>query len=451
VNRLWVRLSLAFGAVVMLAALVMVTVAFLVQQVGTAGGGAAPLNLEGPGGLAEILSRHYQERGNWHDVAPLMAAAGALLPSEGPFGAVLELDDAGGQVVATTRSRPEPSPAHDRSDALSTPIVVASREVGTLYVLSASEDGPLDRLRALLLSIAIVGGLLGLLFGVRMGRGLAAPLDRLAAAAREVGAGRLDTRVAPSGSREMREVATAFNTMADDLKASQAQRRDMVADIAHELRTPLSVLQANIQALQDGVYSLDQSEVARLGAQAILLSRLVEDLHALAQADSGQLRLNREPVDVAALATRILANFQSLAEQAGLSLDQDIPVDLPRPLADQERMNQVLHNLVANAIRHTPHGGRVSIRAWQEGASLQLEVADTGEGIQPADLAQVFERFYRVDRSRRRAQGGTGLGLSIARAIVEAQGGTIDAYSTGVAGEGSRFRIGLPLDGAGGS
>lgn len=445
-NRLWVRLSLAFGAVVILAALVLVTGALLVQRAGVVPRGGAPWNLDGPGGLRELLSRHYVQRGGWGGVDPVMEVAGALLSPSGPFGALLVLEDAGGQVVATTRGAPgAPAPAYDRSAASILPIVVASNTVGRLLIIPDDGLGPLDRVARLLLGLAMIGGLLGLLFGVQMGRGLAAPLDRLAAVAREVGAGRLDAHIAPSGSLEMREVAAAFNDMAGALQRSQAQRRDMVADIAHELRTPLSVLQANIQALQDGVYALDQAEIARLGAQTQLLSRLVDDLHSLAQAESGQLRLDRERVDVAALAVNILSNFQSLAEKAGVTLSLDVPADLPPPLGDAMRLTQVLHNLMANAIRHTPAGGQVSIRTWREGPSLRMEVADTGQGIPPADLPLVFERFYRIDRSRSRAQGGSGLGLAIARAIVEAHGGAVDVQSTGVAGQGSRFTLSLPL------
>lgn len=445
-NRLWVRLSLAFGAVVILAALVLATGAVLVRRAGVVPRGGAPWNLDGPGGLRELLRRHYEQRGSWDGIDPVMEAAGALLSSAGPFSALLVLEDAGGQVVAATRRGAEDAaPAFDRSAASVLSIVVASRTVGRLYIVPDDGLGSLDRVARLLLGLAVIGGLLGLLFGVQMSRGLAAPLDRLAAVAREVGAGRLDAHIAPSGSLEMREVVAAFNDMAAALKGSLTQRRDMVADIAHELRTPLSVLQANIQALQDGVYPLDQAEIARLGAQTQLLSRLVDDLHALAQAESGQLRLDRERVDVAALAANTLSNFQSLAEKAEVTLSLDVPAALPPPLGDAIRLNQVLHNLMANAIRHTPAGGRVSIRAWREGPSLHLEVADTGQGIPPADLPLVFERFYRVDRSRSRAQGGSGMGLAIARAIVEAHGGAIEAQSTGVSGQGSRITIVLPL------
>jgi two-component system OmpR family sensor kinase/two-component system sensor histidine kinase BaeS len=226
-----------------------------------------------------------------------------------------------------------------------------------------------------------------------------------------------------------------------------------VADVAHELRTPLTVIQGNLRAILDGVYPLDKSEVTRLYDESRLLSRLVDDLRELAQADAGQLRLNLRPTDVSQLIGSIVESLASTAEEQGVVLGAQVPDNLPPAEADADRVAQVMHNLLANALRHTPDGGSVTVSASLVGDALEIAVADTGEGIAPEDLPHVFERFWRADPARTRGEpprshagpkpvNGTGLGLSVAQSLVEAQGGRIWAEST--PGQGSTFRFTLP-------
>ena len=281
-----------------------------------------------------------------------------------------------------------------------------------------------------------------------MGRTLTAPLRHLAEAAQAIGARDFSRRVEARGTEEVREVAQAFNKMVDDLEQAEILRRNLLADVAHELRTPLSVVQGNLRAILDEVYPMEQEEIARLYDQTRLLGRLVEDLHELAQAEAKQLPLNLRPVELGELVRDVVETFGPAAKAEETNLSMDIPDDLPAVQVDPARMTQVLHNLLSNALRHTPSGGTISVGAGRGEDSVWLAVQDTGEGIPLEDLSHVFDRFYRVDRARARGTGGTGLGLAIVRAIVEMHGGKVWADSDGVPGHGSRFTIQIPIGGS---
>jgi len=216
--------------------------------------------------------------------------------------------------------------------------------------------------------------------------------------------------------------------------------------VAHELRTPLSVLQGNLRAILDDVYDLDKAEISRLYDETRLLSRLVDDLRELALADAGQLNLNLRPTDVAQIIRSTADNLALAAEAGQVSLATALPDSLSTVQADPDRVCQVLRNLLVNALRHTPEGGSVPVTASAREGKVEIAVSDTGEGIAAEDLPHVFERFWRADPSRARDDrlaGGTGLGLSVAQSLVEAQGGRIWAEST--PGEGTVFRFTLPL------
>ena len=304
----------------------------------------------------------------------------------------------------------------------------------------------LDRLVTFLLSIALVGGGIGIVFGVFMSRTLSAPLSRLAEGARAIGGRDLSQRVEVRGSEEMKEVALAFNEMAGNLEEAELLRRNLLADVAHELRTPLTVLQGNLRAMLDGVYELDEAEVARLYEQTRLLHRLVNDLHELAQAEAKQLPLNLQAADLSQLARSAEDTFAPVAEANGIKLHTNLATALPPVMVDTARLMQVVQNLLNNALRHTPAGGRIILQTEGSSNSVRLSITDSGEGIPPEHLPHIFDRFYRTDPARSRDKGGAGLGLAIARAIVEAHDGQITATSTGVAGEGSSFTIRLPIN-----
>lgn len=335
-----------------------------------------------------------------------------------------------------------------------TPLQVNGKTIGYLGltprpVSFKENDQPPPFMREFLtwlLMIAAILGMGGVLFGVIISRWLSRPLNDLAAAARAIGARNLSRRVKPEGSDEIVAVALAFNEMAESLQQAELLRRNLLADVAHELRTPLSVLQGNLRAILDEVYPLSLEEMARLYDQSRFLSRLVNDLHELAQAEAGQLPLDLQPIDLNALVQSAVNTFRPSAEAKSIALCSILAEPLPPIRVDSARLRQVLQNLLSNALRHTPAGGSISVvTGLAAGDCVEFAVADTGEGIAPEHLPHVFDRFYRTDPARSRDKGGSGLGLAIARAIVENHHGFIRVNSAGLPGQGTTFTVQLPL------
>lgn len=292
--------------------------------------------------------------------------------------------------------------------------------------------------------LLITATVLSIAVGVLLSRGLSAPLSNLVEAAHAIGNRDLSRRVPIHGSQEVQEVARAFNEMAADLEGAETLRKNLLADVAHELRTPLSVIKGNLQAILDDVYELDKAEIARLYDQTRQLSRLVDDLRELAQAEAGQLPLEVTDVDMGSLLVDVVEIYTPIAEAAGIELQIHVSAGIPTIRVDRARLTQCLQNLLNNAIRFTPPGGNVSLSLSSSPQGLILKVADTGAGIDTGHLTNVFDRFYRTDPARARETGGTGLGLAITRAIIESHGGEIRAHSEGV-GKGSTFTIHLPI------
>jgi two-component system OmpR family sensor kinase/two-component system sensor histidine kinase BaeS len=290
----------------------------------------------------------------------------------------------------------------------------------------------------------ITATFISIVAGIILSRNLSAPLSNLADAARSIGRRDLSQRVKVHGSQEIKEFAQAFNEMVDDLQQAETLRQSLLADVAHELRTPISVIQGNLQAILDDVYELDKSEIAQLYDQTRQLTRLVDDLRELAQAEAGQLLLESIPVDLGTLIVDVASIYEPLAENQGIELQTEISEGLPLILGDRARLMQCLQNLLNNAFRHTPEGGVVALTLREESGALEIRVTDTGTGIPVEHLPFVFDRFYRVDPARARETGGTGLGLAITRAIIENHGGTISAKSMGE-GQGSEFTMTFPV------
>lgn len=275
---------------------------------------------------------------------------------------------------------------------------------------------------------------------VRGFRRLSDPLDTLVDAVRRVEGGAYDTRVpeAIRGPRELRELARGFNTMASRLEADERRRRALLADVGHELRTPLAVIRGSLEAIVDGIHPADEAHLAGLIDETRVLERLVEDLRTMSLAEAGTLALHREPTDPDVLLGEVAASFDAQARRASVTLGLTSPSDLPILDVDPVRIREVLANLVSNAIRHTPAGGRIDLigAAVDAGAAVELSVADTGSGIDPELLPHVFDRFAKGRHSR-----GSGLGLAIARDLVTAHGGTIGVESR--PGSGTTFRVRL--------
>jgi two-component system sensor histidine kinase BaeS len=230
--------------------------------------------------------------------------------------------------------------------------------------------------------------------------------------------------------------------MADGLARTEALRRAMVTDVAHELRTPLTNLRGYLEAVRDGVTEPRTEVIESLYEEAMLLSDLVDDLQDLTLSEAGQLTLHREPLDVTSLLCAAAQAVQPRARAQGVELTVRTGADLSRVDADRQRIGQVLRNLVANALTHTSAGGMVRLGAWRSGERVTIEVLDTGSGIPPEHLPNVFERFYRADPSRTRATGGAGIGLAVVKRLVDAHGGCVEVDSA--PGRGSRFRFTLP-------
>ena len=293
------------------------------------------------------------------------------------------------------------------------------------------------------LSIALpMAGLALLALAGRRLRRMSHPFDDLLEAAGRVAEGDYSIRVGEQGSREMRSLAHAFNSMAARLQITTEQRRELLADVTHELRTPLTVIQGSVEAMLDGVYPPDTAHLNSILEETKILTRLVDDLRILALAESGALQLKKEPTDLGVLVGETTGAFRGQAEAAGVALQVDGGDDLPPLELDPERIHQVLANLIANALRYTPPGGviHVSLKMNTSGGETRalLSVHDSGPGILPEDLPHVFDRFYKSHES-----GGMGLGLSIAKHLIEAHGGTIQVESE--SGQGTTFYIELPV------
>ncbi len=336
------------------------------------------------------------------------------------------------------------------------PVQVDGQTVGWLLVDPEGGPGPprdtsegqfLDNVWQAIRWSALVAATLALGAGALLARTIARPVKELTAATHAIARGELGRQVPVRGRDEVGELAISFNQMSSDLAHSVELRHQMTANIAHDLRTPLSALLGYTEALSDGTFQGTPEIFRVLHQETQHLQRLVEDLRLLSLADAGELPLHRQPTAPQALLERVAIAHGAEAANRDIILTAEVPASLPRLQVDPERMVQVLGNLVKNALRHTPPGGRVTLRASTTAGHLHLQVQDTGSGIAPQDLPHIWERLYRGDKARSQ-EGSSGLGLAIARSIVQAHGGTITAHSP--PGEGATFTITLPVEPVGG-
>jgi len=321
--------------------------------------------------------------------------------------------------------------------------------LGTLYVSPepSAETVLTERLGESINRFLLWGGglamIVALVLTLILSRRISAPLHSLATTARRLGQGDFSQRARIRDKGELGELAQAFNFMAGNLERADKLRRNLIADTAHELRSPLYNIRGYIEAIQDGVMEPDAKTIGFINEEVTLLCRLVDDLKELALAEAGELKLSCQPERVADVIHHALAAIRPRAEAKGLSLSAHVPDELPMVRADFQRVVQVLRNLLENAITHTAKGGSVAVTARLEDGWVEVSVADNGEGIPEDELPYIFERFHRVDKSRTRATGGSGLGLTIAKYLIEAHGGRIQVQSA--LGKGSRFSFTLPI------
>jgi signal transduction histidine kinase len=321
-------------------------------------------------------------------------------------------------------------------------------QIGTLYIESQNSPSMLAVFFAFSSNpFFIWGGLIALAIALIasfiLSRYISSPIRILTSTASKLGHGDLSQRAIIKTRGEVGELANSFNSMAADLERLEKLRRNMVADVAHELRTPLSNISGYLEAIRDGVVTPDTATITSLCDEAYLLSRLVDDLQELALSDAGQLKLIRQPEDIGQLVRQAITSVQTKTSEKELEVTSHIPEILPPTNIDYHRISQVMRNLLSNAIFHTPAGGKIDVSVENHDKNIKISVSDTGEGIPAEDLSNMFERFYRVDKSRTRSRGGTGLGLTITKRLVEAHGGTIEVQSE--LGKGSRFTFSIPV------
>ena len=273
------------------------------------------------------------------------------------------------------------------------------------------------------------------------------PVRALAAAAQRIAHSSHASRVPVRGTDELAQLADAFNEMAASLEHAAEIRRQLLADVAHELRTPLATVESYVEALADGVLATDEQNWSVIRSQTARLGRLVDDLQQVSRAEAHQLDLHPAPVPPGELVQNALSAARPAYAAKNVALKSEIQPNLSAVEVDAERIAEVLANLLANALRHTPPGGTVKASVGQQADQIEIAIADNGEGIDAEHLDRVFERFYRIDPARARASGGTGIGLAIVRAIIEAHGGTVLASSAGL-GRGATFTLRLPIPGS---
>jgi signal transduction histidine kinase len=397
------------------------------------------------GKMVFLLANYYLRQREWEGIQPFVVQWGNLYEWR------IIVTDANGIVVADSEGKLLGSRYEGESSG--EPIASQGKTpiLGTLYISRGSSWGAdLALLYALFGRIGrflFWGCLLAVGIAVALtfvlSRRILAPVKALTSAARRLGQGDFSQRVLIKDRSEVGELAQAFNSMASELEHAEKLRRSMVADIAHELRTPLSNICGYLEALRDGVIEPDADVIRSLEEESRLLSRLVDDLQELSLAEAGELKLVYQPENIVKLIRQVATCWQPRMEAKGVSLFVDLTSDLPTVNIDWQRISQVLHNLLENAMIHTGAGGTVSVSARKQGDFVEVDVSDTGEGIPADDLPYIFERFYRVDKSRSRATGGCGLGLTIAKRIVEAHGGRIEVQSE--IGKGSQFSFTVPV------
>ena len=392
-------------------------------------------------GVPEVVQHAYTQNG-WPGVRQVLVEAGTRIGVR-----FLAVDGASKPVAASTpdlealhvrQAGPDGlSVVSDRGDARASfelrgvPTFVVrdpdGGEMGRVYVMPGDATPPqFSTIPAPWIRNTIATAVVALVLAFVLGGRILRPVSELTTAARRMREGELDVRVRVEGDDELARLGRAFNEMAERLAHTEKLKRQMVGDVAHELRSPVTNLRCGLEALQDGLATPDRARIDMLHSETLLLQRLIGDLQDLALADAGGLSLRRELVNVADVARRAVGT-----DVEAPSVSISVSPDASTVVADAGRLEQMLRNLVNNARRHTPPDGRISIAAARDGSDVRITVADTGSGIAPEHLRFVFDRFYRADPSRDRATGGAGLGLAIVRRLAEAHGGTVTAESEG--------------------
>ena len=410
--------------------------------------------------LADSLGDLYAEEKSWNNIQETLQNL-PLSTSER-----ILVTDSSGIIVTDTAGEWLGKESEDVGLSDGTPITASGQTVGNLYLQTSGgivmgrgrmggrsfqtiplmitdEEDFLDQVNDSLWKVGLIAAAVALVIGLILTRQITRPIRALISGARHLTKGDLSYRVDVKSRDEIGELANSFNIMASSLERGEQSRRQLTADIAHELRTPLTVIEGTVDGIIDDVFRPDTEHLHSIKEQTSLLTHLISDLRDLSLVESGQLKLNLVPTDTVELVRRMVSNYEINALEKNVRIKLEEATQIPEIRIDPVRMEQVISNLLTNAIRHTPSGGSITVAISSDEGGLAISVADTGEGIALEDLPHVFERFYRSGSSRARKEGGTGLGLAIVKQMVEAHGGNVRAESE--AGIGSKFSILLPF------
>ncbi len=315
--------------------------------------------------------------------------------------------------------------------------------VGPGRMMGVLEQAFLNAFRNSLWLAALVAVLVAVVLGLVFSRLVTSPIKQLKKSAESIASGDLSKRVQQKSRDEIGDLSVTFNSMAEQLEKKEQNRRQLLADIAHELRTPLSIVQGNLEAWLDGVMTPTQEHIARVNDEVILLARLITDLRDLSLAEAGQLKLFQSAVSVEDVVKAEVLSIETRAREKQVLIATELQTGLPPVFIDRDRIRQVLHNLLDNALRYAPAGSTIKIAAGS-GLSgwVTMNVTDSGSGISPEDLPYIFNHFYKADKSRRRGYGGSGIGLAIVKQLIEAHGGKVGVQSE--LGKGTTFYFTLP-------
>jgi two-component system sensor histidine kinase BaeS len=443
--RLATKILLAFGLLLMttLGAVVFFTNRTAGREVR---GALSQIEMMPNNMFARELAAYYSANHSWEGAERVLMLPG---PMQGMRNGRLVVVDAHNFVVIDTAGMMTGQPFSPAPESRSIPIREGGETIGQLVTFDESvnwPEGPLVlAINRVMLWTAVTAGLVGLVIALILSQNLTSPLRHLSGVMQRFARGERNLNLPPSPEDEVGDLTRSFQGMMAEIQQQETLRKEMTADIAHELRTPLAVIRANLDALTDGIYPLTKENLAPIRESAELLDRLIEDLRTLELADAGQLTLEKSEIDFSSLLRRVAARFSPRAERCAQKITVACGDDLSAATADWQRLEQILGNLVDNALRHTPDGGVIRLIADSDPgrAEIRVSVEDSGPGIPAEEIDRIFERFYRLDSARARADGGSGLGLAIARKLAEAHGGTLTAENR--PGGGARFILRLPV------
>lgn len=391
--------------------------------------------------LALTFTNYYRYNGNWDGVSSLADKV------EEVYSERILLTAPEGEVISDTDGELTGTTVDQDWSRRSVTINLGDYEVGRIFIKSR-ERSPLqktfiDSVNKSVVTGGLIAGLTGIVLAVLFARNILRPIRELTRATKEMKEGDLDQRVDTSSGGEIGKLGEAFNSLAKRLKEQKTLREEMVSDVAHELRNPLSNIQGYLEGLKEGMVEPTEKVFDSLHQQSLVLKRLVDDLRDVNRARAGQLELDEKPVVLEDIIDREVKAAKNAAERQDVTIEEDLGSSTLLE-ADPERVSQVIRNLLDNALTHTPSGGTIEVVVSQSSGEAITRVADDGGGIPQEELPHIFDRFYRVDKSRSRGTGGTGLGLTIAKEIVESHGGEISVES--VEGKGTTFEFTLPIE-----